>query len=57
MRKSWWLLSVTLAATSAHGAGYDPRAAFAPLDLPGPINTVRSASGKPGPAYWQNRAD
>ncbi len=31
-------------------------AAFAPLDLPAP-NEFRSASGRPGPAYWQQRAD
>ena len=29
---------------------------FSPLNLPEP-NDVRSASGKPGPAYWQQRAD
>ncbi len=29
---------------------------FAPLDLPTP-NQYRSASGKPGPAYWQQEAD
>ena len=29
---------------------------FAPLDLPTP-NQYRSASGRPGPAYWQQRAD
>ena len=57
MRKSWWLVSVALAASSAQAAGYDPRAAFAPLDLPGPVNAYRSGSGKPGPSYWQNRAD
>ncbi len=31
-------------------------AAFAPLELPTP-NAYRSASGRPGPAYWQQRAD
>ena len=54
------LLSVlicVLAATTARAAGYDPRAAFAQLDLPGPINAQRSADGRPGPGYWQNRAD
>lgn len=29
---------------------------FAPLDLPAP-NAYRAASGAPGHAYWQNRAD
>ncbi|MGH7016093.1 MAG: M1 family metallopeptidase, partial [Caulobacteraceae bacterium] len=36
---------------------YDPRAAFAPLNLPEPVNRYRSADGAPGPDYWQNRAD
>lgn len=44
------------AATPAD-AGYDPRALFAPLALPAPANAYRSGSGKPGPMYWQNRAD
>src|ERR1700692_3349560 len=38
-------------------AGYDPRAAFAPLPMPEPVNRYRSGSGAPGPDYWQNRAD
>lgn len=38
-------------------AGFDPRATFAPLTLPGAVNAYRSADGTPGPAYWQNRAD
>ena len=36
---------------------YDPQAAFAPLALPEPASRYRSASGAPGPDYWQNRAD
>ena len=44
-------------AAPAAAAGYDPRAAFAPLDLPGPIDAQRSADGRPGAGYWQNRAD
>ncbi len=36
---------------------YDPRATFAPLNLYPPPSRVRSASGAPGPDYWQNRAD
>jgi hypothetical protein len=36
---------------------YDPRAAFAPLTMPDPVNRYRSANGAPGPDYWQNRAD
>lgn len=37
--------------------GYDPKLAFAPLDMPEPVNAYRSGDGAPGPAYWQNRAD
>ena len=49
----------SLLATSAHAqtAPYDPLKTFAPLTLPAPPNTLRSGSGAPGPAYWQNRAD
>lgn len=36
---------------------FDPRAAFAPLVMPDPVDRYRSASGAPGPDYWQNRAD
>jgi hypothetical protein len=36
---------------------YDPRITFAPLTLPQPVNSYRSGSGAPGPAYWQNQAD
>jgi hypothetical protein len=36
---------------------YNPLETFAPLTLPGPINRYRSASGAPGPDYWQNEAD
>lgn len=36
---------------------YNPRAAFDPAFLNGPGTVFRSASGKPGPEYWQNRAD
>jgi hypothetical protein len=36
---------------------YDHKAAFAPQFYPYPGNDYRSASGEPGPKYWQNRAD
>ncbi len=36
---------------------YDPKEAFNPQFYPYPGNDFRSASGKPGPKYWQNRAD
>ncbi|WP_341838085.1 M1 family aminopeptidase [Chitinophaga pollutisoli] len=43
-------------AQQVPGGSYDPVAAFAPLPHPAATAT-RGASGKPGPAYWQNRAD
>lgn len=36
---------------------YSHREAFAPLTFFQPGNPYRSASGQPGPLYWQNRAD
>jgi peptidase M1-like protein len=36
---------------------YDPVQTFAPLALLPQPNRYRSASGVPGPDYWQNRAD
>ncbi|HEX5418971.1 MAG TPA: M1 family metallopeptidase, partial [Gammaproteobacteria bacterium] len=38
-------------------ARFDPAQTFAPLTLPQPVNSYRSADGTPGPDYWQNRAD
>ena len=36
---------------------YDPHAAFSPLFYTQNGNEFRSASGYPGPKYWQNRVD
>ena len=36
---------------------YDQKEAFNPQFYPYPGNEFRSASGEPGPKYWQNRAD
>jgi Peptidase family M1 domain len=36
---------------------YDHEEAFAPLFYPSGGDLVRSASGSPGPGYWQNSAD
>ena len=36
---------------------YNPRLAFDPTFLNQPGTAFRSASGKPGPEYWQNRVD
>jgi hypothetical protein len=64
-RRTRWLSGAIGAGMVFAGAGaaadpaprYDPRAAFAPLALPGPVNVYRSGAGVPGPSYWQNRAD
>ena len=62
-------LTLTLAATFAAlslapafaadtvPARFDPAQTFAPYSYPQPATAYRSASGKPGPMYWQNRAD
>ncbi len=59
------LAALVGAASAAHAQGRpvaDPRVGvgdtsiFAPLDLPSAFAT-RAASGAPGHAYWQNRAD
>jgi hypothetical protein len=36
---------------------FDNREVFNPQFYPYPGNDFRSASGEPGPKYWQNRAD
>jgi hypothetical protein len=54
------LLAVLAAAAFCGASGqsrYDAHAAFAPLFYPHDGNRYRSASGAPGPGYWQNRAD
>ncbi len=38
-------------------AQYNAKEAFHPQFYPYPGNDYRSASGEPGPKYWQNRAD
>ncbi|HEY6503460.1 MAG TPA: M1 family metallopeptidase [Chitinophagaceae bacterium] len=48
------LLMVTLSFSQSN---YDAKEAFAPQFYPYPGNDFRSASGEPGPKYWQNRAD
>jgi len=47
------LLFISLFAQSK----YDNKEAFNPQFYPYPGNDFRSASGEPGPRYWQNRAD
>lgn len=54
------LLTVMLAffvAAVAQDSKFDHREAFNPQFYPYPGNDYRSASGEPGPKYWQNRAD
>lgn len=38
-------------------SAFDPQAFFAPLSLPHPVNAFRDGAGRPGPEFWQNRAD
>lgn len=41
----------------AQESKYDHKEAFNPQFYPYPGNDYRSASGEPGPKYWQNKAD
>jgi hypothetical protein len=52
--------AASVLAASAHAQptpAYDPLKTFGPLTLPAPATPLRTGSGAPGPAYWQNRAD
>ena len=51
------LLLAAGGASAQTASTYNPQETFAPLTLPGPVNSYRSGDGAPGPAYWQNRAD
>ena len=57
MIKRHILTILTLISIATNAQNYDHRAAFNPQFYPYPGNPVRSSSGEPGPAYWQNRAD
>ena len=53
------LATLPVTAQQARTSGEEPEhnlETFAPLDLPTP-NAYRAADGRPGPAYWQQRAD
>lgn len=50
-------LSICLSAITFAQSKFDNREAFHPFFYPYPGNDVRSASGEPGPKYWQNKAD
>jgi len=53
------LLAMFAAAVTAASppTRYNPREAFAPFDMDQAVNLMRTGSGLPGPAFWQNRAD
>jgi len=52
-----FILSVITITPYAQETKYDNKEAFYPQFYPYPGNDYRSASGEPGPKYWQNRAD
>jgi hypothetical protein len=49
--------SATPPPGAASGSVYDQHEAFAPLFYPSYGDDLRSASGAPGPKYWQNHVD
>lgn len=51
------LLAIVLFSGLFAQSKYDQREAFNPQFYPYPGNDFRSASGEPGPRYWQNHAD
>ena len=51
------LLVLTQSVALFAQSNYDHRETFHPQFYPYPGNDFRSASGEPGPRYWQNRAD
>lgn len=52
-----FLVMVTQLSFSQKTSTYDPHEAFAPQFYPETGNNIRLADGRPGPGYWQNRAD
>jgi hypothetical protein len=58
MKKFLLLVTLTTNLSIAFAqSNYDAKEAFNPQFYPYPGNDFRSASGEPGPKYWQNRAD
>lgn len=51
------IISICILSVSYAQSNYDHKEAFNPQFYPYPGNDYRSASGEPGPKYWQNRAD
>ncbi len=54
---SVFIVLMLLALQSLAQSKYNAKEAFDPQFYPYPGNEYRSASGEPGPKYWQNRAD
>jgi hypothetical protein len=52
-----FILSAIALTQYAQQSKYDSKEAFYPQFYPYTGNDYRSASGEPGPKYWQNRAD
>ncbi len=56
MKKLFFILvSICLTSVLFAQSKYDHREAFHPFFYPYPGNEFRSASGEPGPKYWQNK--
>jgi len=51
------LVSICLTTVLFAQSKYDHREAFHPFFYPYPGTEIRSASGEPGPKYWQNKAN
>lgn len=51
------MTSTTFAQSATDNTTYDHQDLFGPITWPVTGGNTRSASGKPGAAYWQNRAD
>ena len=52
-----FILSLIVITQYAQVTKFDSKESFYPQFYPYPGNDYRSASGEPGPKYWQNRAD
>lgn len=58
MKRFLLCVSIVVSAISLFAqSSYNAKEAFNPQFYPYPGNDFRSASGEPGPKYWQNRAD
>ena len=57
MRKIFLVVIANCWLVFVSAQGYDHRKTFDPNFYPQSGNDYRSASGEPGPKYWQNRAD